>query len=43
LSPNMICYDINETAVYAKYVRWCGRTGLRGPSYPIRRIVAIRL
>jgi RNA-directed DNA polymerase len=22
-------------AVYAKYVRWCGRTGSRGPSYPI--------
>jgi len=24
-----------ETAVYDKYVRWCGRTGPRGPSYPI--------
>ena len=24
-----------ETAVYGKYVRWCGRTGSRGPSYPI--------
>jgi hypothetical protein len=32
----MTCYDINETAVYGKYVRWCGRTGLRGPSYPIQ-------
>ena len=28
-------YTIEETAVYAKYVRWCGRTGPRGPSYPI--------
>ena len=24
---NMIRCDIEETAVYAKYVRWCGRTG----------------
>ena len=31
----MTRYTINETAVYDKYVRWCGRTGLRGPSYPI--------
>jgi hypothetical protein len=31
----MMCYAIEETAVYAKYVRWCGRTGSRGPSYPI--------
>src|SRR5581483_10646374 len=35
LSPNMTRYAINETAVYDKYVRWCGRTGSRGPSYPI--------
>lgn len=28
-------YDIEETAVYDKYVRWCGRTGPQGPSYPI--------
>jgi hypothetical protein len=28
-------YDIEETAVYAKYVRWCGRTASRGLSYPI--------
>src|SRR5207245_11358400 len=28
--------NIEETAVYDKYVRWCGRTGPRGPSYPIR-------
>src|SRR5947208_15990701 len=27
-----------ETAVYIKYVRWCGRTGPRGPSYPISRL-----
>jgi hypothetical protein len=26
---------IEETAVYDKYVRWCGRKGPRGPSYPI--------
>ena len=31
----MMRYDIEETAVYDKYVRWCGRTGPRGPSYPI--------
>ena len=31
----MMRYDIEETAVYDKYVRWCGRTGSRGPSYPI--------
>jgi hypothetical protein len=31
----MTAYTLNETAVYAKYVRWCGRTGPRGPSYPI--------
>src|SRR5207245_2950734 len=29
-----------ETAVYGKYVRWCGRTGPRGPSYPIRAIIS---
>jgi hypothetical protein len=29
-------YDIEETAVYGKYVRWCGRTGPRGPSYPMQ-------
>ena len=29
-------YDIEETAVYDKYVRWCGRTGPQGPSYPIQ-------
>jgi superfamily II DNA/RNA helicase len=33
----MMRYDIEETAVYDKYVRWCGRTGPRGPSYPIPR------
>jgi len=32
----MTRYNIEETAVYDKYVRWCGRTGPRGPSYPIR-------
>ena len=32
----MMRYDIEETAVYDKYVRWCGRTGPRGPSYPIQ-------
>ena len=26
-SSNMMRYDIEETAVYDKYVRWCGRTG----------------
>src|ERR1700674_1428135 len=26
-SSNMMRYDIEETAVYVKYVRWCGRTG----------------
>jgi hypothetical protein len=31
----MTRYNIEETAVYDKYVRWCGRTGSRGPSYPI--------
>jgi len=31
----MTRYNIEETAVYDKYVRWCGRTGPRGPSYPI--------
>jgi hypothetical protein len=31
-------YNIEETAVYDKYVRWCGRTGPRGPSYPISRL-----
>ena len=31
-------YDIEETAVYDKYVRWCGRTGPQGPSYPIHSI-----
>jgi hypothetical protein len=40
-SPSMTRYNIEETAVYDKYVRWCGRTGSRGPSYPIhRRLVA---
>jgi len=33
----MTRYNIEETAVYDKYVRWCGRTGPRGPSYPILR------
>ena len=33
----MMRYDIEETAVYDKYVRWCGRTGPQGPSYPIPR------
>ena len=37
LVVNMIRYNIEETAVYDKYVRWCGRTGPRGPSYPIPR------
>ena len=31
LVVNMIRYNIEETAVYDKYVRWCGRTGPRGP------------
>src|ERR1700730_12635367 len=31
----MTRYNIEETALYDKYVRWCGRTGSRGPSYPI--------
>src|ERR1035441_7106805 len=31
----MTRYNIRETAVYDKYVRWCGRTGSQGPSYPI--------
>src|SRR5947209_4132369 len=35
-STSMTRYNIEETAVYDKYVRWCGRTGPRGPSYPIR-------
>jgi hypothetical protein len=26
-SASMMRYDIEETAVYDKYVRWCGRTG----------------
>jgi len=30
-----------ETAVYDKYVRWCGRTGPRGPSYPIPTWLAV--
>ena len=34
LVVNMIRYNIEETAVYDKYVRWCGRTGPLGPSYP---------
>jgi hypothetical protein len=36
----MMRYDIEETAVYDKYVRWCGRTGPRGPSYPIQPFLA---
>ena len=36
-SASMTRYNIEETAVYDKYVRWCGRTGSRGPSYPIPR------
>jgi len=34
-SHGMMRCDTEETAVYGKYVRWCGRTGPRGPSYPI--------
>jgi hypothetical protein len=36
--PLVVKYDeltMIETAAYDKYVRWCGRTGPRGPSYPI--------
>jgi len=33
-------YNIEETAVYGKYVRWCGRTGPRGPSYPIQDLIS---
>ena len=36
-------YDIEETAVYDKYVRWCGRTGPQGPSYPIQQPTRRRL
>jgi hypothetical protein len=39
----MMRYDIEETAVYAKYVRWCGRTGSRGPSSPIDRGTSVPL
>ena len=42
LVVNMIRYNIEETAVYDKYVRWCGRTGPRGPSYPNPALVATR-
>ena len=42
LVVNMIRYNIEETAVYDKYVRWCGRTGPRGPSYPNPALVAKR-
>ncbi len=40
----MTRYNIEETAVYDKYVRWCGRTGPRGPSYPIRwKLISIAI
>jgi hypothetical protein len=34
-APLVRFHHSEETAVYDKYVRWYGRTGSRGPSYPI--------
>jgi len=40
-SISMMRYNLEETAVYGKYVRWCG-TGPRGPSYPIQQQLPYR-